>query len=127
MYQFFWDLYQQRQISELQRQGAGGAAAGEIAARQTLQREAHKLDDRIDRLVLTVNAMWTLLCEKTDLTEADLLKRITELDGADGVVDGRIRRAPVRCSKCDAMVSLKFNRCLFCGEAYTGGNAFHTM
>jgi hypothetical protein len=77
--------------------------------------------------VLMVHAMWTLLSEKTGLTDAELLKRVTDLDAQDGTIDGRITRPPVRCSKCDAMVSRQFNRCLFCGQEYTGGSAFETL
>lgn len=71
--------------------------------------------------------MWTLLSEKTGLTDAELLKRVTDLDAQDGTIDGRITRPPVRCSKCDAVVCRKFSRCLFCGEEYTGGSAFETL
>jgi hypothetical protein len=125
MLELFWDLYQQRQI------GQAHQAAGDARRRPKRQgwgrREVARADERIDKLVLIAHAMWTLVAEKTGLTEADLLKPVTEVDGQDGTIDGRITRPPVRCSKCDAVISRKFNRCLFCGQAYTGGGAFETL
>lgn len=126
MLELFWDLYQQRQIGQV-REAAGDAIAQAQAARTVSLQELARADERIDKLVLLAHAMWTLVAEKTGLTEADLLKRVTELDGQDGTIDGRITRPPVRCSKCDAVISRKFNRCLFCGQPYTGGGAFETL
>lgn len=86
-----------------------------------------RADRRVDQLLLVVQAMWTLLQEKTGLTDAELLARVTELDTHDGATDGRITRAPVKCAKCGAAVARKFNRCLFCGEPYSEGSAFDTV
>ena len=127
MLELFWDLYQQRQIGELQRNAGGNRAEAELAARETARSELQQLEARLDKLTLVVHAMWTLLREKTDLTDADVLKRVTELDAEDGTVDGRVTKPPVRCAKCGAMISRKFNRCLFCGERYTEGGAFDTV
>lgn len=86
-----------------------------------------RIDQRVDQLLLVVQAMWTLVREKTGLTEADLLARVTELDAHDGVPDGRVTKPPVKCARCGAGVARKFNRCLFCGEPYTAGSAFDTV
>lgn len=122
----FWDLYQQRQIREV-RETASDAKSEAAAARMGTLRELARAEERIEKLVLLTHAMWTLLSEKSGISEADLLKRVTDLDGQDGAVDGRISRPPVRCSKCDAVVCRKFNRCLFCGQAYTGDGAFGAL
>ena len=84
------------------------------------------LQQRTDRLVLVVHAMWTLMTEKLGITDADLVKRMTDLDAADGTVDGRVTLPPVRCS-CGAMVCRKLNRCLFCGKPYAAGGTFDTL
>lgn len=86
-----------------------------------------RADQRVDQLLLVVQAMWTLLQEKTGLTDADLIARVTELDARDGATDGRVIKPPVKCAKCGAAVSRKFNRCLFCGEPYREGSAFDTV
>ncbi len=89
----------------------------------------HELQQRMDRMALVARAMWTLFAEKAGLTEEDLAKRITDLDAADGVVDGRVGTPPPFACSCGAMVSRKFNRCLFCGKQYSGAgtSAFDTV
>ncbi len=49
------------------------------------------------------------------MTEEDLLKRITEIDGMDGRIDGRVTKPALQCPKCKSVVCRQFNRCLFCG------------
>ncbi len=100
------------------------ADSSEAAARHYAELQ----QERIDRLVLVTHAMWTLLSEKMGVTEADLVKRLTELDAADGTVDGKEMQTkpPARCS-CGAAICRKMNRCLFCGKPYEGGSAFDTV
>jgi hypothetical protein len=80
----------------------------------------------LEKLTLVCQAMWSLLQERTGLTERDLLNRVTELDLKDGVLDGKYTKPPVDCPKCGAKMSRKFNRCLFCGQEYSDGSAFDT-
>jgi len=127
MFDLLWNLYQHRQITELQERTGADRADAETAGRQAAQKVVQRLEARLDRLVLVVHAMWTLLREKTDLTDADLIKRATELDAQDGTVDGRVSRPPVPCSSCGAMICRKFNRCLFCGEEYREGTLLDTV
>jgi hypothetical protein len=91
-----------------------------------IDRDFAALQERTDRLVLVVHAMWTVLTEKMGISDADLVKRITALDAADGVEDGRVTVPPVRCS-CGAMVCRKLGRCLFCGKPYAAGSTFDTL
>ena len=121
----FLDLY--TRVARPLGQAGLDKADAELAARETVQREFLHLEKRIDKIVLVVHAMWTLMGEKTDLTETELLKRVTELDGKDGAIDGRVTKPPVPCPKCGATICHKFNRCLFCGQEYAGGSAFDTV
>jgi hypothetical protein len=89
-------------------------------------RDYEALQERTDRLVLVAHAMWTLMAEKMGITDADLVKRMTDLDAADGTVDGRVTALLVRC-ECGAMVCRKLNRCLFCGKPYDAGSTFDTL
>ena len=73
------------------------------------------IDDRVDRLVLVVQAMWALL-EETGLSEEDLLAKIRELDLADGVEDGKSTRLPVTCSSCGSASPAGRTTCQLCGE-----------
>ena len=110
-----WDLYQQIRINDLEAQVAGaqaGAAGGDAAAR----RHAAHLEERVDRLALLSRALFELLAERTGVTEEQLSARVLEIDLRDGQRDGRMSPKPTRCPKCDAMISPRFGRCLFCGE-----------
>ena len=117
MFGLFWDLYQQRQIARLQSDVGKEASETEFAARREAARQVQEVSERLDRTVMAMHAMWTLLAERTNVTEADLATRITEIDARDGVADGRITPQPVTCS-CGATVCTKFSRCLFCGKEY---------
>lgn len=86
---------------------------GMTGAQNDLHRE--QLDDRFDRLLLVVDAMWELLIEKTDLTNEDLFKRVAEIDMKDGVPDRRYRAQPLECP-CGAKFNYISHRCEFCGE-----------
>lgn len=115
----------QEQVPEAH--GGLPTAETELVARKAVEREYLHIEKRLDKLALVVQAMWSLVAEKSSLTETDLLRRVTELDAQDGAMDGRVTKPPVPCPKCDAMICRKFNRCLFCGQEYTGGSAFDTV
>lgn len=89
---------------------AGSAQAGSTAG------EFHDINDRVDRLLLVVDAMWSLLRE-SGWTDEQLAQRIQELDESDGVADGRRTPQARRCPKCDAMVEPSRPACAFCGTA----------
>jgi hypothetical protein len=118
----FWEIYQQYQINTLQAGERLGPAEAQRIARREAATQIQELASRVDKLTLVTHAMWTLLSERTNVTEEDLVRRVTELDGQDGSVDGKVTRPPQKCS-CGAMVCTKFQRCLFCGKQYQGSGA----
>lgn len=110
-----WDLYQHYRLNDLETRLAGAQAAasgGDAAAR----RQTAQLEERVDRLVLLCRALFELLGEKAGMTEEQLGAKILEIDLRDGQQDGRMSPRPTRCPTCDAMISPRFGRCLFCGE-----------
>jgi hypothetical protein len=115
MINLFWNLYQQGQISRLQSDSRSSGSETEFIARREASQQVQELHERLDRTVMAMHAMWTLMAERTNLTQEDLVKRVTEIDAQDGVVDGRITPRQVKCA-CGATVSPKFGRCLFCGK-----------
>jgi hypothetical protein len=76
--------------------------------------EAQELDERLDRMLLVIQAMWDLLKEK-GYTDEQLLEKIREIDLDDGVEDGHRTAALVKCSKCGSAVARNLPRCQFCG------------
>ena len=85
------------------------------------------LEDRIDRLTLVSMAMWSLLQDKTKLTEEDLLERVKTLDLMDGVADSKATRTMQRCQKCNRPMSMRHQRCLYCGHEKLVQSAFDKL
>jgi hypothetical protein len=108
-----WDLYQQYQIEQLDRK----IDVAQDAALQNSGRSVVELEERVSRLALICRAMFELMQESAPgLTEQKLSAKVIEIDLQDGQADGRMTPRATRCPKCDAMMSPKFGRCLFCGH-----------
>ena len=73
-----------------------------------------ELDARVDRLLLVIEAMWSMLKEQ-GMTDEQLAARIAAIDTADGVVDGRRILPPVTCRSCGSKVMGGLPRCQICG------------
>lgn len=108
MSSFLWEIYQQQRIADAN-------AAGNKAERNS-EALAAKLNSRIDALVLVNMAMWSLIQERLGLTDADLEGRIRELDLRDGRLDGRSTPQVSTCAACGRTLSIRHNRCLYCGS-----------
>jgi len=114
---------------------AGGGAratspAGEvIGAVQQRQAEraanlVRELEQRLEKLTLVSMAVWSLVQEKTDLTEDDLLARVREIDLMDGQEDGKAKKQLAKCPDCGRTMSPRHNRCLYCGAENLAYSAF---
>jgi hypothetical protein len=79
------------------------------------------VEERIDRLILVIDAMWSLL-EEQGFNDAQLRERIEEIDAADGDADGRRSARPVPCGGCGAMVAAGLTACQFCGSPVAAGS-----
>lgn len=98
---------------------AAGRAAGMAASAAQFgsnpTNKLYDLDERIDRLTLIIQAMWSLL-EEQGLTSEQLQARVDELDGVDGRVDGRVTPQAGTCAACGARVNPGAGACQFCGH-----------
>lgn len=97
------------------RDAAAGRAAAAAMRQPTPEHKVLDLHDRVDRLVLVVEAMWELLVA-TGMDEDDLVAKIRELDASDGVQDGRVTRPPVSCAGCGSSSPAGRATCQVCGE-----------
>jgi hypothetical protein len=86
---------------------AGGSSDGRSS-------EILELRSRLDRLVLAIDAMWSLM-EERGFTAEDLKRRIDQIDATDGTVDGRRTPTPGTCGRCGAKVAAGLGACQFCG------------
>ena len=117
-----WDLYQQFRIGQLDEQlnRIQSAPPTDGLARDAVVR----LEEKLDRLGLITRAMFELMQETDGLTEERLTAKVVEIDVRDGEQDGRMTPRPKKCPKCEAMMSPKFARCLFCGFQEDAPSAF---
>ncbi|MHC4550933.1 MAG: hypothetical protein ACYTEZ_19435 [Planctomycetota bacterium] len=90
----------------------GGSAAADRA-----RAKADTLELRLERAFLTLEALWSLLRDRLGVTDEELGRRIVELDESDGMLDGKVRRAPTQCPGCQRTTPTRFPRCLYCGAA----------
>ncbi|MGI9665714.1 MAG: hypothetical protein ACR2N2_01255 [Acidimicrobiia bacterium] len=102
--------------------GQHGAQSARIAATAAAQTSGNPVSDiidlneRVDRLILVIDAMWSLL-EESGYTDEQLIARIQHIDEQDGQLDGRRTPLASDCSKCGAKVAPGLDACQFCGAA----------
>ncbi len=86
-----------------------------VVREQELSRTVRDIEFHIARLSLLNQALWELARERLNLTDADLEKKIAEVDLRDGVQDGAMTNGPVKCPQCGRVSNSKHWKCLYCG------------
>lgn len=93
--------------------GRNSAEAGRRAAETAVI----PLEARMDQLELASAAMWELLRDKFQLTDAELVAKIEEIDLRDGSRDHKMKRESGVCPTCQRRVATKSRiRCIYCGS-----------
>ncbi len=92
--------------------GASGGTTPEERARNL----AYEAGARVDRMILTCEAMWSLLREKLGLSDDELVQRMNDLDLSDGKLDGKVRKGAVSCPKCGRTISRRLPKCIYCSQ-----------
>jgi hypothetical protein len=114
MFDFLWDLHQQRRINDVQ-----GAASDARSSAHDAQREARDLRTALEQMTLANRAMWELVRDRLNLSDEELVNRMQEIDLRDGVRDGRITPSAEsgRCTHCNRKLSPRHERCIYCGQS----------
>ena len=107
--------------------GAEASAARAASAAGSAKREVTHLEDRLERLSLVCMAMWSLIQDKTKLTEQDLMERVKVIDLMDGMEDGKASRTVQKCRACDRVMSSRHRKCLYCGAKKLAQSAFDSI
>lgn len=94
---------------------ASDAGAARQSARDASLR-VRELETSLHRTLLVCEALWSLVRERLNLTDDELRQRIEEIDLSDGIRDGKVKRPPHTCPKCNRPVSRRFARCIYCGR-----------
>ena len=113
-----WELYRPSGIHTAQ------SAARASSKAQNVGRTIRILEDRVDALALTCQAMWELLRDRTKLTEDDLIAKVSEIDLRDGREDGKMGIGGAPCSNCGRILNKRHELCMYCGEDLEKEHAF---
>lgn len=92
------------------------ADTGQAAPGGGTRRGISEIEARLDRTLLTCEAMWTILRDKLGVSDVELVERINELDLSDGKLDGKVRKTAVACPSCHRTISPRFPKCMYCGQ-----------
>jgi hypothetical protein len=80
------------------------------------------LKARVDKLEVIAEALWELLQENTNLSDTDMLEKVTQVDLKDGKYDHQKRKLIAKkCSRCGRMSNKRHTQCLYCGEVHLIG------
>lgn len=122
MFDILFDLYQQRRINEVEQtaQDSGRKATD-------FQERVRLLEESVARLALVNAAMWSLLKDRTGLTDAALTARIRDIDLRDGVEDGKITPVVQTCQKCGRTLAPRHARCIYCGGERLASSPFQRV
>ncbi len=119
---FFWGAMMAREFSRMSTDGGASARATSAAGRA--RQEVRWLEERVDKLAMVCKAMWELLEENTNLTEADLMTKIEQIDLADGKADGKIEKGVTQCTRCGRTLSRTHSTCMYCGAERSDRDVF---
>lgn len=96
--------------------GAPGGRSGGGSAEP--QAEVKELTHQVQRLSLLNQALWELIRDRLQLTDAQLEEMARQVDLRDGVEDGKMTAQPVRCPACSRVSNSKHFKCLYCGQLF---------
>lgn len=116
-----WDVFNHYEATRANRKSDETSLKLETA-KSNIGDEISRVHERVDHLALLCRAMFELLQERTDIKDADLAKKMEEIDLRDGRRDGKMGSAITKCPDCGRTVSPKFRKCLYCGRAVEGAD-----
>ena len=105
------DIFQQFQI-EQNRQKTNELESEVREGRYSSQ----DIEERISKLSIVTQAVWSFLKETQHLDDIDLLNKIEQIDLEDGVKDGKVTAVVTDCPACNRRINTRYRTCLYCGE-----------
>lgn len=104
MHNVFSDMYVGQEAAK---------ASGEARRART---DFQEMEARLDKIILACEAMWSLMREKLELNDVQLVERINDIDLSDGKLDGKVRKTAVQCPNCHRNIGPRFAKCMYCGQ-----------
>jgi hypothetical protein len=79
--------------------------------------EIEELQGSVERLLLITEALWKIVKQKVNCTDAELVQMIHDIDLEDGKLDGQKAATPARdCPHCQRKLVKHQPRCSYCGK-----------
>jgi len=124
MFDVIWDIFQQRQIHQLQ--NSNSAKNNRQDDKQLgVEIRLKDLEQRHEQLKLVTLSLWALLKDHTGLLESDLKKYVENLDLTDGKLDGKVHiKETVDCTGCSRSILTTSHHCPYCGNQLKRKNVF---
>lgn len=111
----FWDIHQQHQINSV------SASTDRVAGQsERMSVELRDMRRELNRVTIACQALWELVRENTDITEAMMAERMQDVDLRDGVADGKMGPQIIACASCGAKTNTRRGHCVMCGETVQG-------
>ena len=86
--------------------------------------EVEFLRHEMERILIINQALWEIIKETNHLDKDLLYKKMIEIDGRDGKVDGKVSKSPPKhCEKCNQILPRDKPFCFYCGNK-TNGDVF---
>lgn len=96
--------------------GAHASAADARSAARRAETQIERLQFEVERLLLISEALWSIVREQHGFEDAELVRRVSEIDLRDGKLDGQLAPQPARpCTSCQRTLVKKRPYCLYCG------------
>lgn len=106
---------------------AAAASQAQSSARSAQESMRH-LEQRLERLTLVCEAMWSLLQEHTQLSEQDLLHRLDEMQQkhsqSNQTEPANSNEQRPACDNCGRTLNPRHDKCLYCGTPRPADSAF---
>ncbi|MCU8505688.1 hypothetical protein M2F98_19535 [Vibrio vulnificus] len=122
MFGSIWNLFQQVQIQDVKIEASNASQLSATSVTSLVE-----LRNQLDTLILANQGMWELLSEQLGVSEADLVKKMNEIDLRDGKLDGRMevtRSSAVECNDCGKKIGRRRTNCYWCGSRVKGLSPF---
>lgn len=114
-----WEMYQNRSIHNARVKANSAESKAESSAHAV-----QRLEGKLDALALTCQALWEILRDRTNLTEEELIDKMTEIDIRDGKQDGRMGNGTTPCPRCNRILNRRRDQCMYCGEPVAKPHVF---
>ncbi len=119
MFDLFRDAHAGRSGGDLGKKTLDAARAATDATARIV-----KLEQRYDQLRLISMAVWNLLKERLQLTDADLAKYVDELRAEAAAAEQERNPELIECTKCKRKIPAKSATCLYCGATTASAGTF---